>query len=159
VTPAEPAPAAKIGSLQQSLGRVMRQILDELGLQRVMFAMLTPDRQAIRARYLLEPEHSGLSGFAVSARQPGLFSLLLTKPHGIWINSSNQAKYRPHIPPEVAGLLNPQGYYLVSVVVKGKPIGLFYADAGPRADTMSETQFHQFKQLCLQAAALFEGPG
>lgn len=130
---------------------------DELGLRRVMFAMLTPDRQWIRARYVLEAEPSGLAGFAVAATERNLFSLLLNKPHALWVHRDNHVRYLAHIPAQVAGLLCTQDFYAVSAVVKERPIGLFYGDMGGDSQAMQEAHFTRFRELCRQSTALFGG--
>lgn len=154
VTASEPPKAA---SLHQQFGQNLRRMRDELGLRRLMFAMLTPDRQWIRARYVLEEEPSGLAGFAVAATERNLFSLLLHKPHALWVHQDNHGRFLAHIPAEVLGLLYARSFYAVSAVVKERPIGLFYGDMGDAHAAMQTAHFEHFRHLCQESTALFGG--
>lgn len=155
--PAPPPVAAPPNSnpLQQALSQVMRRMREELQLNRVMFAMLTPDRQSIRARYIAEVHHSGLSSFLVNTQHPNLFSMLLNRPNAVWVHGANRPKYQAHIPEAVIPLMDPESFFLATAVVKGKPIGIFYADGDGKV--LVDEQFAGFKQLSLEAASLFEG--
>ncbi len=148
-----PASSAKPNPLQDKLNGLLAQAQQKIGLEHILFAMLTPDRQHIRGRFVMETNKSELGGFKAPARTRNLFALMMSKPAALWVNGDNQIKYLPMIPSEVAGLINIGDFITVSVVVKKKPIGLLYADNG---DTpLVSEQFEQFKVLSARVAGLF----
>jgi hypothetical protein len=131
---------------------LLHQARRDMGLQRILFAMLTPDRQHIRARFVREEEQSDLGSFKAPAGTRNLFAVLINKPAALWVNGDNQMKYLPLIPSEVAGLINTGEFMTVSVVVNAKPVGLLYADT--RAGKLTKDQFERFKAFSTQVAAL-----
>jgi HD-like signal output (HDOD) protein len=149
--PAAPA-AAKENTLQAKFGLLLHQARRDLGLQRILFAMLTPDRQHIRARFVREEEKSDLGSFKAPAGTRNLFAVLINKPAALWVNGDNQMKYLPLIPSEVAGLINTGEFMTVSVVVNAKPVGLLYADT--QAGKLTKDQFERFKAFSTQVAKL-----
>jgi HD-like signal output (HDOD) protein len=148
-------PPSRPNPLQQQLSVLLRRIRKEQGLERILLALMSSDRSEIRARLALERQQSGLTGFCVPVRTRNLFSLLLSRPHALWVNPSNRVRYQPYIPAQVAGLINSQDFFAVSLVVRGRSIGLLYADAAPR--TLDERGFARFKRASQEVAALFAG--
>ncbi len=151
-----PAQAAPANPLQHRISVLLQQLRQETGLRRIMFAMLTPDKTRIRARFVQEAEKSDLNEFNVATKSRNLFALLVHKAHALWINSGNQVKYLPYIPEEAAGLLDAGGFFAVSVVVKGQPIGVLYGDGSHL--TMTAENFAAIKQGTQRLAAVFKAP-
>jgi HD-like signal output (HDOD) protein len=147
-TPA-PASAAKPASpLQQLISTTLQEICGEQGLQRAMFAMLNTDKTTLRARLVSEESAEGsLKGFKVDLATPTLFSLLLKKPQAISLSPSNAQKYQHMIPAPLHAVINPRQFLAMSVFLRNKPIGLFYADNGPKG-AITPRQFANFKAVC-----------
>jgi len=147
-----PAASPHPSPLQQNLTRALQEMREALGLERVLLALLTPDRSQIRARIVLEGHPSGLRGFAVSASERNLFSLMLAKPHALWIDHDKRVKYLPHIPGEVTGMIHSAGFFLASIFVRNKPLGLVYADVGDTPP--GPAALERFKAHCQRLAGV-----
>ena len=158
--PQAPAPASKPKPVQTGaaakaanpLQRLINGALIELhethGLQRVMFAMLNADRSQLQARLCVEGEDSGsLKRFQVDLADPNLFGLMVKKPLALCLNRGNSDRYLPMVPVELRDLINPHQCLLVSVFLRNKPVGLFYADNGQDGE-ISPQQFANFKAIC-----------
>lgn len=141
--------------LQQQLEEIMQEMRDQLGLERVMFAMLTENLDKVRARFVLEGTRSDLDSFTVSVKKRNLFRILMRKPHALWIQSSNHDKYLPFIPEQAGALVHKDGFFMASILTDQRPIGLVYADGG---DTpLDRPRFEGFKTQCHRIAKLFDG--
>ncbi|ODB88335.1 hypothetical protein A3193_05580 [Candidatus Thiodiazotropha endoloripes] len=142
-------PAQKSNPLQEMLNSALQQMHEDLGLSRTMFAMLTPDRAMIRSRLVIESEQQlSLKGFALDTKKPSLFKILLNKPQAVILNKDNAEKYLPMIPQEAKEQINTSGFVSMSIFIRNKPVGLFYADNGLSGPGVTRQQFENFKVIC-----------
>jgi hypothetical protein len=143
------ASAGKSASpLQQVISTALQEIHREHGLQRAMFAMLNADKSSLRARLASEEAaKDSLKDFKVELASPSLFSLLLRKPQAISLSPSNAQKYQHMIPAPLHTVINPRQFLAMSVFLRNKPIGLFYADNGG-SGAITPRQFDNFKAVC-----------
>ncbi len=143
------APAAPHNPLHECLTRTIDEMRNHHGLDNVMFAMLSTDRQMLSARFVAADQNqSKLKEFKASLQQPTLFSILMKKPQALWLNPGNLEKYRQMIPESINQMLCGKGFLVMSIFIKNKPVGLFYADGGCSNKPLSGDQYHNFKALC-----------
>ena len=146
-------------ALQIQLTRTMKQLRDSAGLERAMFAMLTPDGTTLRARFIIGAEKdAAIKSFQISLEKQHLFTLLMSKPQSFWLNASNRNKYLLSIPQYLHNTLNIQGFFVSSLFVGEKPLGLLYADASS-ATQLNNGSFTCFKQLMLKLGAELSSAG
>jgi HD-like signal output (HDOD) protein len=145
----KPAASQKTNPLQELLNSALEQMHHDVGLSRTMFAMLTPNRKMLRSRLVLESEHQlSLKDFALDTTTPSLFKLLLNKPQAISLNKNNADKYLPMIPPAAREQINTSGFISMSIFIRNKSVGLFYADNGLSGPGVTRQQFEKFKVIC-----------
>jgi HD-like signal output (HDOD) protein len=143
------APKKHVNPLQELLNGALQQMHEELGLSRAMFAMLSPDKSALRARFVVESANQlSLKGFALNITKPNLFKALMNKPQAVSLNKGNAEKYLPMIPQSALEQINSSGFVSMSVFIKGKPVGLFYADNGISGPDVTRSQYDNFKAVC-----------
>ncbi|MEJ2590660.1 MAG: HDOD domain-containing protein [Candidatus Thiodiazotropha sp.] len=147
----ETRPAAHANPLHQAITRALTEIQQGLGLQRAMFAMLNSEKTRLKARLVSETvsDHP-LKGFSVDLTAPSLFGTLMQKPQAIALTPRNIDRYRAMIPPPVAQMVGEHGFFAMSVFLRNRAVGLFYADNGA-AEAASERQFENFKAICQRA--------
>ena len=117
-----------------------------------MFAMLTPDRRHLRARFVASDERdSRLRDFNLPLEGDNLFTRMLKEKTPLCLDSDNLAAHLPQIPPQVAQLLPPNGFYAAPVVVKGRVIGILYGDG---QGTRNIQSFERFQALAREAAGV-----
>lgn len=144
--------------LQHGLGKmdlneVMRNTIhglhDGLGLNRVVFSMLTPERKKLVSRFIIGADNDpDFSRFHIELEKPSLFSKLLEKPVSLWINDENREKYWRLVPQQLKKIISTETFYVMSIFIDNKPIGLFYADRrGPECQ-LDEDSYTKFRQLC-----------
>jgi HD-like signal output (HDOD) protein len=130
----------------KSLQDNMRAMRNGLGLQQVVFAMLSQDKKRAGVGYLMGvAANSGLYRFAVNLEQINLFSMLLSKQQGFWLKPDNQEKFLPMIPNEVGESIDKRGFFCMSIFVSNQPVGFVYADG---RDAMNTESYTEFKQIC-----------
>lgn len=135
--------------LHENLSLTIKQMQAQHELHNVMFAMLSPDKKQLQARLVIEQEETArLKGLSINMQEPSLFTALMKKPQAIWLNSENMAKYQPLIPEPINQSLCGQGFMIMSIFVRNRPIGLFYADKGSDSNDLTSDQYSQFKVLC-----------
>lgn len=139
--------------LKEVLLTAMEGMHDGLGLNRVMFAMLTPDKGQLKARRIIGSDNDPLfNRFAVDLNSHNLFVRLLEKPVALWLDDNNRSKFFPLIPINVHKILRNDSFYVMSLFIRDKPIGLFYADRHTRACRLDEQSYKYFKHLVTQAS-------
>ena len=130
----------------ECLQNSMRSMRNDLGLQRVMFAMLGPDQKRAEVGHLMgAAADSGLNGFSVSIKEKNLFSVLLSKQQGFWLRPENREKFLPMIPDEIDESIDKRGFFCMSIFVRNQPVGFVYADG---REAMNIDCYTEFKQIC-----------
>jgi HD-like signal output (HDOD) protein len=146
-TPAETLP------LKEVLRLVLEGMRDGLGLNRVVFASLTPNKDQLRASFMLGSDNDpGFKRFAVDLSGHNLFVRLMEKPQSLWLDDNNRRKFFPLIPINFHKLIDNDSFFVMSLFVRGKPVGLFYADRHSRHYRLDELSYKRFKQLVTLAS-------
>lgn len=126
----------------------LREMQTQHGLKRVMFALMNKEGSALHGRLVLEPtsEHS-LKGFSVDLTTRSLFSLLMKKTQALVVKADNLEKYQSMIPTPLRSIINPDSFMAMSIFLRDRPIGLYYADNGPDG-AVDLQQYEHFKASC-----------
>jgi HD-like signal output (HDOD) protein len=140
-------------NLQQLMALVLRGMRDGIGLDRVVFGLVTPDRSKVTLKFIrgAEPD-APLHDFEFSLDGKNLFAKLMGKMQGVWYGTANRKVLDPLITPEIRHLVGDGEFFAMSLHVHDKPVGLFYADRKHGACKLDENSYSEFKQLCLRAA-------
>ncbi len=139
--------------LHDMLTLVLKGMHEGIGLNRIVFALITRDRTFLKAKYVHgAPPGSPLRHFEADLRTPNLFSRLLEKMQGVWFSETNAKTLAPLIAPEVTKVIGEGEFFAMSLFVHGKPVGLFYADRKHGECSLDERSYLEFKKLCVLAA-------
>ena len=140
-------------SLKKVLALTMEGMHEGLGLNRVVFAMLTPDKGQLRARSILGSDNDPLfNRFVIDLESHNLFTRLLEKPQSLWLDENNRGKFFPLIPIGFHKLIRNDSFLVMSLFVRNKPVGIFYADRHTNACRLDAESYKRFKQLVAQAS-------
>ena len=124
-----------------------------LGLERVIFFMLSQDDKVIKARLMLGVSlNSPFAHFELNMKDAGLFKILLTKQQSLWLQHENRGKYDSKIPVAMKSFIQMDDFFTMSVFAGEKPIGLFYADCPTQTDNLNKASYQKFKALCVLAS-------
>jgi len=140
-------------NLNDMMSLVLRGMHEGIGLNRIVFMLLTRDHAHLKAKYVHGASPgSPLLQLEISLRIPNLFSRLLEKMQGVWFSSANARTLAPLIPPDVRQVIGEGEFFAMSLFVHGKPVGLFYADRNHGECGLDEHSYTEFKRLCVRAA-------
>lgn len=144
-------------TLTQMSAVILKGLHTGLGLKRIILAMITPDGLRVKSRFTL-----GVTGedvlrhFEFELGGKDLFSQLMGKMQGVWLNDGNRQKLWPMIQPKLQAMLGEGDFYTMSLYNGAKPIGLIYADRGHNVGEdqcgLDPMTYTDFKMLCLQSA-------
>lgn len=134
--------------INRIIGSYMKRMIKDTGNQRIVFAMLTPNRGEIRTRLALGGSKTDeLRKFSAPMNKKNLFSALMKKPQGLWLNPDNLSRYKGHIPNNLLPAFSPNGFLVSSLFIKNSPIGMIIAD-NASDPSCSETQYKIFRKYC-----------
>ncbi|MDH5183678.1 MAG: HDOD domain-containing protein [Gammaproteobacteria bacterium] len=131
---------------------VMQGMHDGLGLNRVAFTMLSPDRSQLKTRAVMSLDDDwDIRHLHIPLKPDNLFTHLINRPQALWLNDENATKIWSHVPAELQDTLHADGFFVMSIYVKNRPIGLFYADRYNHEHRLDEHTYENFKRLCRHA--------
>lgn len=141
-------------NLHDMMSLVLKGLHEGIGLDRVVFALMTADRGIVRAKYVLGADKdSPLRNFQFETKSPHLFSRLLSKMQSVWVNASNKATFASLLPDDICHMIGGSGdFFAMSVFVHDKPVGLVYGDRRHGSCQLDEHSYQEFKRLTLRAA-------
>jgi hypothetical protein len=136
-------------TLHELLVLVMRGMRNGVGLERVVFALLSNDRATLAARAVVGAEENApIKAFRFNMADKHLFSVLMAKPQAIHLTADNRAKYAGYLNDEIVKTTSGRDFCAMSISLHGKVIGMFYGDGG----VVDANHYEKFKKLCAQAA-------
>lgn len=139
--------------LKQVIELALEGMHEGLGLNRVVFAMLTPDKGQLRARSIIGSDNDPqFSRFVVDLVSHNLFVRLMEKPQSLWLNEENRGKFFPLIPLQFHKLIRNDSFFVMSLFVRNKPVGMFYADRHTSACQLDSESYKRFKHLVAQVS-------
>ena len=134
---------------------VLEGIYRGVGLDRTVFAMLTSDRKAIKAKYALGKDNLDfINKFHFSLQTNNIFSTVINNPDAIWIGDTQDRNL--DISEEIRLVLASRAFYVAALVLSGKVIGLIYADRQPSNRELDNESFESFKHFVQQANQALE---
>ena len=140
-------------TLNQMSAVILKGLHSGLGLSRILFAMITPDRERVKTRFSLGiPPDDPLRHFEFKLASKDLFGQLMGKMQGVWINEGNRERLWPMVDPKLQKLIGAGDCYVMSLFNGSRPMGLIYADRGHGDCGLDPLTYTDFKMLCLQAA-------
>jgi hypothetical protein len=140
---------------------VMKEVLtalhDGLGLNRVVFAMVSQDEFLIKSRFMSGIDNDAvLSHFIIHNDGKNLFSKLICKQQSVWLNEDNFNKFWPLVPQDFARMIEVESFFAMSIVVNDKAVGFFYADRHAHNCELDEVAYKRFKQIVTLAGKTIE---
>ena len=139
-----------------SINIILEMVLEGLhrgvGMDRALFAILSPDRRTLTCKYALGENNERLCKE---------LRINLSNTNNIFhkVIDSKKAMHVPSDPKKLTGtlsrdtlsLLGPPAYLVMPVIVRSKVIGIFMADRNASGRDVEEKDFIAFQQFCQQA--------
>lgn len=147
-----------LSSQQADFNMVMEMILEGIhrgiGMDRALFALMTPDRSGLRAKYVLGDQTDQLrKGFVFDLRKRNAELLIycMEQEQAVWVSRDSEREISNRLSDELLDRTGSQTFFLAPIVVKGKAIGLFHADRQPSGRALDTEAFDSFTHFTQQA--------
>ncbi|CAK0779138.1 HDOD domain-containing protein [Gammaproteobacteria bacterium] len=133
---------------------IVEGIYRGLDMDRVLLALLTPDRKLIREKSALgwpQPDTRGVLQIPVSTTPPHLLSYCVERNERLWAKNDPASPFFPLYTPSLRALLGYHECFISPISANKRVIGLFYADRAMRHHPMTQKHFEGFKQITQHA--------
>ncbi|MBU0729558.1 MAG: HDOD domain-containing protein [Proteobacteria bacterium] len=125
-----------------------------VGMDRTLFALVSPDHQYLNARFVLGFERTKMLErfkiFIASGRR-NLFKTVLDNNLSVWIGQP-QSSVADLVSDEIKELVGGDEFFVSPIIVSGKTIGLFYCDRIPSGRDMDQMSFENFENFARHAS-------
>lgn len=137
-------------SQAQVLDLLLTHLHDDLHLSRVVLLLLSRDRSKLGARAGKGlDQHSPIRTLVLDAKKAGLLNSLLGKPQALWIDAENYSKFEAALPAKFKSTFLHENFYLMSLFVADKPIGLLFADRAQSVTQLDKATYLSFKSAIM----------
>ena len=131
------------------IGLTLNELSEELLFSRVALMLLSKDNSVLATRMSKGLEaNSALLKLRIKMSQSGLIKKLLAKPQSLWVSSANFKKYESLLPGTFRASSQSENFFLMSLFIGEKPIGLIFCDSTQKLD---EPLYKTFKSNLLLA--------
>ncbi|EXJ15681.1 HDOD domain-containing protein [Imhoffiella purpurea] len=133
---------------------VLEGIYRGVGMDRVLFALTSPDKRVIKAKYALGADEDRLMKgfqFVRNPKAPTVLFLTLDRKLPRMVSTADQETVEGSIPENLARLTGIVPFMIAPIIVSNQCIGLIYADRGPSGRALDPTSFQDFKHFVHQA--------
>lgn len=144
-------------SSDEFIQHVVSAMHDGIGLNRVVFSLYNEEERLLQGNVFKGAENDPLfNRFAIKLGDNNIFSHLIAKPQAVLMNEASRAKFWPLVTSDFQKLINTNSFVAMSIFVKDKPYGLFYADRHTSSCQIEERSYNYFKTLCTHATKVLE---
>ncbi|MDZ7752156.1 MAG: HDOD domain-containing protein [Gammaproteobacteria bacterium] len=126
------------------ISRVVHQIVTATRLERCLFLVVDRKKGEVVVRHHAGlAEDSPLGHLSIGLGDGNLFALVMRKPAVLWVDAAKRRRFQGAIK-EPLRALTPAGEFLVaSLFIKGRPLGLLYADG---ESSLTAAHLNNFKK-------------
>lgn len=136
---------------------VVSAMHDGVGLNRVVFCLYNKDEKVLQGNILKGAENDPIfNRFKIEVSETDIFSHLISKPQAILMNESTRTKFWPLVTVDFQKLIQTNSFVAMSIFIKDKPYGLFYADRHTATCQIEDRSYNYFKTLCTHATKVLE---
>ncbi len=144
-------------SRDEFIQHIVTSMHDGIGLNRVVFCLFNQEEEILQGHVIKGAENDpAFNRFTIKLGASNLFSHLMSKPQAVLINESTRGKFWPLVSTDFQKLINTNSFVAMSIFVKNKPYGLFYADRHTSICQIEERSYNYFKTLCTHATKVLE---
>jgi len=136
------------------LSTVLEGIFRGVGMDRVLFALLSPDRKLLRVKLCLKWAQEGDSDWVktIPVDEPlTIFGHVLKVKRAIWVTADPPEPIARVLAEGNLSAFSRPGFFLMPVVVNHQSIGVIYADRRSSRRELDELSFESFKHFVFQA--------
>jgi len=129
---------------------VVSALHDGIGLNRVVFCRYKEDKNLLEGNIFKGTENDPVfNRFNIKMDNNNLFARLITKPQAVLMNDASRNKLWPIVTADFQKLIKTNSFVAISVFIKEKPYGMFYADRHTAACQIENNIKHQIIKILL----------
>ncbi len=139
--------ASKNAELNMVLSIVLEGIYRGIGMDRVFFGLITPDRRNLKGKYGLGCiEISRVENFVVSlgADPPNILGWVLKNKKPLWVTEPPDPSIQPLLTAELVTATGGGPCFIMPISIKEVAIGVIYADRKPSGRKLDDESFENF---------------
>lgn len=139
------------------ISEVVNVIHDGIGLNRVVFCRYNEESNLLEGHIFKGSENDPVfNRFNIKMDNNNLFARLIAKPQAVLINDESRKKLWPIVATDFQKLISTNSFVAISVFIKNKPYGMFYADRHTAACQVENKSYNYFKSICREANKILE---
>ncbi|MDR3553212.1 MAG: HDOD domain-containing protein [Syntrophobacteraceae bacterium] len=142
------------GEVNMILSIVLEGIYRGVGMDRVVFGLLTPDRRHLKGKYGLGCVEDGcVEKFIISvgSSRQNVFGYVLKNKRSLWVTEKPEASIRSLLTEESIQLIGEGPFFVMPVSIKDVAIGVIFADRKSSGRKLDEDSFENFAFFGQQA--------
>jgi hypothetical protein len=135
------------------LEMVLEGMFRGIGMDRTLFALCSPDHRILAGRYALGEDNESLSSrfrFETGEQRDNIFSYVIATRQTLWVGRENQPDIDPLVTEAVQSVTLGADFFVTPIEIRGKVIGVFYADRQPSGRPLDEESFASFGHFAQQ---------
>jgi HD-like signal output (HDOD) protein len=139
--------AGKTGDINMVLSVLLEGIYRGIGMDRVIFALLSPDRQFLQGKYGLgwsNEKYVENFRIGIDPGKPNIFGHVLQCQKPIWVTEEPTEKIMSLLTKEMAGMIGRGPFFVMHMSIKSRAIGVIYADRNLSGRELDEESFDSF---------------
>jgi serine/threonine protein kinase len=146
--------------LSDVLRMILETMLRAMAFERIVFCMRDPRTDTLTGRFGLGEDVGGVvRAFQVPLKpaQPDLFAAVCNRGADTMISDATEPRIAGNLPSWYRRTVDARTFLLLPLHIKGKPVGLIYADMGARAGlALDEKELSLLRTLRNQAVMAFK---
>ena len=147
----------KDSNANELLQHIVIAMHDGIGLNRVVFCLYNDEEKLLQGHVIKGAENDPeFNRFKIKLGDADIFSHLISKPQAILMNESTRTKFWPLVTTDFQKLIQTNSFVAMSIFIKDKPYGVFYADRHTPSCQIEERSYTYFKTLCTHATKVLE---
>lgn len=144
-------------SKDELIDHVVTTMHDGIGFNRVVFCLYDKEEKSLQSQMVKGAENDPIfNRFKIKISDKDIFSHLILKPQAILMNGASRQKFWPLVTVDFQKLIGTNSFVAMSIFIKNKPYGLFYADRHTATCQIEERSYNYFKTLCTHATKILE---
>lgn len=149
--------ADKRSNMNFILEMTMEGIYRGIGFDRALFALVSPDRKALFAKFALGKGNESLTRdfrFSLTLDPDNIFFQVLERQQDLWVDTKASPAHRRLVTPSITGVLGIKPFFCGAIRVGDKSIGIIYADRALSGRNLDDNSFESFCHFVGQAGLL-----
>ena len=146
--------AAESTDLNGVMKMILKGIRSGVGMDRALFALMTPDRQMLHVKYALGDEGDNLQNnftFNLNSRSAEVLKFCMESEKTLLLDHNSTAELASKVSRKLNDVTGTTTFVIAPIIIKNKVIGLYYADRCLSRRALQQENFDGFQFFTQQS--------